>query len=92
VFTRAYGMVSAETAAQRVEDVTDLIHAKTGLPLSHVPFWQVDLHPEALAVMGVPCRPHREASDGASPRAGKCQSLDLLPVAHAHRRRHLRRV
>jgi hypothetical protein len=54
VFTHAYGKITSEAAAQWVTDVAELIRERTGYPLNHIPFWQLDLHPEALAAMGVP--------------------------------------
>jgi hypothetical protein len=53
-FTHAYGKTTKEAAARWVRDVAGLVQGRTGYPLNHIPFWQLDLHPEALAAMDVP--------------------------------------
>eukprot|EP00667_Euglena_gracilis_P014546 EG_transcript_15069 len=47
-FTRACGRVPPEEARHRAADIAAAIARRTGLPVSHLPCWQVDCHPEQL--------------------------------------------
>lgn len=54
LFTRAYGQKSRQQAAVQAETIKRLISEKTGTPVVHLPFWQIDANPEQRLVMGVP--------------------------------------
>lgn len=48
LFTRAYGGVTRQDASTWVNQTETLIRERTEFPVSNLPFWQIDLHPEAL--------------------------------------------
>lgn len=54
VFTNAIGRRSKEQAVRTAAEITALISGRAGVPLSHLPCWQVDCHPEELGSLGVP--------------------------------------
>jgi hypothetical protein len=51
LFTRCF-LSNPATANERVNGIRRLISERTGIPVGHLPFWQTDAHPEALALIG----------------------------------------
>lgn len=47
VFTRAFGTL--DEAKEKGAEITRVISERTGVPVAHLPVWQVECHPEKLA-------------------------------------------
>jgi len=53
-FTMASGFVNPQESQAKAAGIASLISSRTQIPLSRLPSWQGDCHPEVLARLGVP--------------------------------------